>query len=396
MPISIALPEAISGMMLGLSVSSPRHGQCKHSHNHGTECTRVIATHHLKQGMRCTQDENSSEEQELGTVIRTMHLHLHDEVMLTTPCDQSTACAEHSHWYSWAMEIQSEGGRCSGNSPDEDTGGGTSVLLNRGYSTYVSTHFVNFPETCGRFSHYNTAFNFCNAMSVLTVEQFKVALPDKVKKSVNQELIDQINQTLSDPDMYEAYRDNLLSYTQVMQDGRFKVTDYVNAVKYVSHKLMGASNLQAYIKTFPDKYQRFKSQGVADKDIASYVTAYNKSKLVNLIMEQTLIPAWVLNQDLYQKAINKQAELMMTARSEKVQSDAAAHLMNALKPPEVKKVELDIGMKEDSSIAALRASTLELARQQRLMVEAGAMNAQQVAHSKLVGQIIDVESKEVK
>lgn len=233
-------------------------------------------------------------------------------------------------------------------------------------------------------------------MSVLTVEQFKVALPDKVKKSVNQELIDQINQTLSDPDMYEAYRDNLLSYTQVMQDGRFKVTDYVNAVKYVSHKLMGASNLQAYIKTFPDKYQRFKSQGVADKDIASYVTAYNKSKLVNLIMEQTLIPAWVLNQDLYQKAINKQAELMMTARSEKVQSDAAAHLMNALKPPEVKKVELDIGMKEDSSIAALRASTLELARQQRLMVEAGAMNAQQVAHSKLVGQIIDVESKEVK
>ena len=49
-------------------------------------------------------------------------------------------------------------------------------------------------------------------MSVLTVEQFKVALPDKVKKSINQELIDQINTTLADPDMYESYRDNLLSY----------------------------------------------------------------------------------------------------------------------------------------------------------------------------------------
>jgi len=48
-------------------------------------------------------------------------------------------------------------------------------------------------------------------MSALTVEQFKVALPDKVKKSINQELIDKINATLSDPDMYEAYRDNLLS-----------------------------------------------------------------------------------------------------------------------------------------------------------------------------------------
>ena len=230
-------------------------------------------------------------------------------------------------------------------------------------------------------------------MSVLTVDQFKMALPDKVKKSINQELIDQINTTLADPDMYETYRDNLLSYTSVMQDGRFKVTDYVSAVKYVSHKLMGATNIEAYTKTFPDKYQRFVANGVQPKDIASYVTAYNKSKLVNLIMEQTLIPAWVLNQDLYQKAINKQAELMMTARSEKVQSDAAAHLMNALKPPEVQKVELNLGAKESSAIAALRESTLELARQQRRMVEAGAANAQQIAHSKLA--VVDVEAKEV-
>lgn len=230
-------------------------------------------------------------------------------------------------------------------------------------------------------------------MTALTVEQFKVALPDKVKKSVNQELIDQINTTLNDPDMYEAYRDNLLSYTRVMNDGRFKIGDYVNAVKYVSHKLMGASNIEAYTKTFPDKYQRFIQQGVSSKDIASYVTAYNKSKLVNLIFEQTLIPSYVLNQDLYQKALNVQAELMLdTDVSPKVRSDAANSLLTHLKMPETQKVELDLNVKEDGSIAALRATTLELARQQRLMVEAGAMNAQEVAHGKL---IIDVESQEV-
>ena len=230
-------------------------------------------------------------------------------------------------------------------------------------------------------------------MSVLTVEQFKVALPDKVKKSVNQELIDQINTTLGDPDMYESYRENLLSYTKVMNDGRFKIGDYVNAVKYVSHKLMGASNIEAYTKTFPDKYQRFIQQGVSSKDIASYVTAYNKSKLVNLIFEQTLIPSYVLNQDLYQKALNVQAELMLdTGISPKVRSDAANSLLTHLKMPETQKVELDLNVKEDGSIAALRATTLELARQQRLMVEAGAMNAQEVAHGKL---IIDVESQEV-
>ena len=227
---------------------------------------------------------------------------------------------------------------------------------------------------------------------MLTIDQFKTALPDKVKRSVNQELIDQINKTLSEPEMYEAYRDNLLSYTKVMADGRFKIQNYIDAVKYVSHKLMGCSNIDAYTKTFPNKYQNFLAQGVAAKDIASYVTAYNKSKLVNLIFEQTLIPAYVLNQDLYQKALNTQAELMITAKSEKVRCDAANSLLTHLKMPETQKVELEIGMKEDSSIAALRATTLELSRQQRLMMESGAMNAQEVAHGKL---IIEGETREV-
>jgi len=219
-----------------------------------------------------------------------------------------------------------------------------------------------------------------------------LALPDKVKKSVNQELIDSVNNTLADPEMFEAYRDNLLSYTRVMADGRFKVSGYVDAVRYVSHKLMGCTNIEAYTKTFPDKYTRFVAQGVQAKDIASYVTAYNKSKLVNLIFEQTLIPSYVLNQDMYQKALNVQAELMVSAHSEKVRTDAANSLLTHLKMPEVAKVELDIGMKEDSSIAALRAATLELARHQRLSMESGQTTAQEVAHAKLT---IDVDAREV-
>ena len=229
-------------------------------------------------------------------------------------------------------------------------------------------------------------------MTALTVDEFKMALPDKVKKSINQELIDQINLTLSEPEMYEAYRDNLLSYTKVMADGRFKVNEYVNAVKYVSHKLMGATNIEAYSKTFPDKITRFAAQGVTSKDIASYVTAYNKSKLVNLIFEQTLIPSYVLNQDLYQRALNVQADLMVNAKSEKVRSDAANSLLTQLKMPETQKVELDVKVKEDGSISQLRQATMELARAQRLAMEAGAMNAQQVAHSKVV---VDVDAVEV-
>lgn len=229
-------------------------------------------------------------------------------------------------------------------------------------------------------------------MDPLTVDQFKDALPAKVKKNVNQALIDQINQTLSDPDLYETYRDNLLSYASVMQEGKFKMQNYLDAVKYVSFKLMGKTNMDAYSLTFPKKIQRFTSKNVASKDIASYVSAYNKSKLVNLIYEQSMIPSWVLNQDLYQKALNTQADLMMTARSEKVRSDAANSLLTHLKRPEVAKVELDVTAKEDSSISELRRATLDLVAEQRKALQAGQMNAQQVAHSPVV---IEGEAEEV-
>jgi hypothetical protein len=134
------------------------------------------------------------------------------------------------------------------------------------------------------------------------------------------------------------------------------------------------------------------AQGLQAKDIASYVTAYNKSKLVNLIFEQTLIPSYVLNQDLYQRALNVQADLMVNSGSDKVRCDAANSLLTHLKMPETQKVELEIGVKEDSSISQLRQATLELARAQRLAMEAGQMNAQEVAHTKIT---IDVDAVEV-
>jgi hypothetical protein len=230
---------------------------------------------------------------------------------------------------------------------------------------------------------------------LLTIDEFRAALPDKVRKNINQDLVDQINATLSNPDEFENYRNNILSYTRVMQDGRFKVVEYLNAVRYVSFKLMGCTNIDAYSRTFPDKILRFNAEGVAAKDIASYVTAYNKSKLVNLIFEQTLIPVHVLNQDMFQRALNVQADLMVNAKSEKVRADAANSLLTHLKPPEVKKVELELSTKEDSSIKQLREATMELARQQRQMIERGELNAGQVAHQQVVREAMDVESREV-
>jgi len=211
--------------------------------------------------------------------------------------------------------------------------------------------------------------------SPLTTEEFKSALPDKMKKSVNQQLIDKVNKVLSDPDMYETYRDNFLSYGAVMKEGRFKMPNYIDAVVYVSHKLMGKSDIAAYSTTFPEKILRFNAQGVAPKDIASYVCAYNKSKLVQLLMEQTLTPFWVLNQGVRQKALNTQAELMLSANSEKVRSDAANSVLTHTAAPTTQKVELEVTQNTHSVIDDLREATQELVNKTRKAIESGVTDA---------------------
>lgn len=224
-------------------------------------------------------------------------------------------------------------------------------------------------------------------MTVLTTEVLERALPDKFKKSLNTELLDKINKTLSDPDIQDHLRDNFIHYIDILNDGRFKITDYLNAVKYTTHKLMGNSNINAYIKTFPDRYQDQLSRGLSNKDIQSIITVYNRSKLVTSIMEQSLVPSWILNQHLHQEAINTQAELMRTAQSEKVRSDAANSLLIHLKPPEVTKVELDIGIKDSDQLSALKEATVALAAQQKRLIESGVMTAKAAAEQKVIKEV---------
>lgn len=220
-------------------------------------------------------------------------------------------------------------------------------------------------------------------MPLLTEEQFKEVLPPQLKKSVNPALMAQVNQTLSDPEIMETFKEGLISYASVMQEGRFKVSSYINAVKYISFKLMGKTNIAAYSLTFPDKIQDFKNRGVSKKDISSYASAYNKSKLVNLIFEQTLIPIHIFNAPALQKAINTQVELMLTANSEKVRCDAANSVLTHLKPPETKKMELDITGTENKVIDTLRETTLALVEQQKEMMKQG-QTAKDIAEGALI------------
>lgn len=229
-------------------------------------------------------------------------------------------------------------------------------------------------------------------MSVpITKELVARALPGNLKSAATDQLADMINQISADPLIAEQIRDNFLSYTSVLKDGKFKVEDYLNAVAYCSYKLMGDSNQDAYFKTFPQRYANLVAAGRTPKEISSYVAAYAKGQLVNKIMEQTLVPSWVLNQHMYQAALNTQFKIMTDEDvSPKVRSDAADSLLTHLAKPKEAGPLINIDMGETSGMNEIKDALARMAQQQQALINAGASTKEIAAQD-----IVDVTPKEI-
>lgn len=227
---------------------------------------------------------------------------------------------------------------------------------------------------------------------VLTKKQLQGSMPKKFRHNVTDEMVSFINATEGD-EFRDVYKENLIGFASVIESGRYKMLDYVNAVKFVSYKLIGDSNTIAYAKTFPDRYQRLVDKNTPMKTIASFSTAYNKGDLVHKILERTLVPVHILNMDVHQEAINTQAELMRSAKSETVRQKAAECLITQLKAPEAAKIEVDVSY-SNSSIDELRETTRALAQQQLKMIQSGAVTAEHVAHSDIIARKQDTVETE--
>lgn len=214
--------------------------------------------------------------------------------------------------------------------------------------------------------------------------------PKERRGMFTQELIDKVNQVSADPVFRDAVRDNFVTYLGVLKDSRASGEEYLNAIKYCSFKMMGLSNIDAYTRTFPDRVSKWKAKGVATKDINSYVTAFNKTFLVVRIMEQAAIPAWLLHQDAFNKAVAVQVELMTTAKSERVRAMAADSILNKLgRPDNVPTINIDMrnNAAETNGIDDLKNMITKLAKTQKDLIEKGAFSTKQVAEA----EIIDVE-----
>lgn len=229
---------------------------------------------------------------------------------------------------------------------------------------------------------------------LLTMDQLKHCIPKGVNVTINQALVDKVNDIITNDEYAIEFRQNLMTYTSVLSNSKYKIQDYINAVKFVTCKLLGDKNELAYAKTFPDRYDKLIKAGKSAKDISAYTSGYAANQIVVQITEQTMMPLHIVNADLRQQAINVLAETMLDVRtSAKVKVEAADRLLSHLALPRDNKIEINLGQKQGSIIRELTVATALLAEQQRTMLQAGVHTLKDVAESKLAieGEYDEVE-----
>lgn len=218
----------------------------------------------------------------------------------------------------------------------------------------------------------------------LSIDQLKAVMPARQKQNITQGLVDELNHLMIEPEYREYFRENIISYADILQDPNTTMQNYIRAVKYCSYKLMGFTNQESWIKTFPERYQRLCDEEKPDAYLRSLVSAYNKGQLVNRILEQAMVPTWIVNADNYQKAINTQVALMTSAKSEKVRSEAADSLLRHLKRPEEARLKLDVAVKQDDSIKRLTDAMAGLVDAQAESIRRGDVSVKEIAEANII------------
>lgn len=132
-----------------------------------------------------------------------------------------------------------------------------------------------------------------------------------------------------------AVGDNLLSYKDVLLSNRCTTSSYIDAVHFITHKLSGLDSLESYQLVFSSKAREFRSSGVTESELRRKANVYNSSRIVAKVAEVSLVPSYILNNHLFQEALNTQVMIMRNDEASfKVRSDAASEVLKHTQIPE--------------------------------------------------------------
>lgn len=214
---------------------------------------------------------------------------------------------------------------------------------------------------------------------LLTVEEVQNALPSR-KSSITQELVDVLNEVKDEAEFQgEPLLNTAVVYEKLMINNKASVREFVDAIRFCAYLVTMEDNYtEAYKKTF--YYRDFvKARISADTksikyaELTSAASRYRRNnKLVADLLVYSQAPLEIMFLGWRYKAVGVLADTMMNAKLDRDKINAAKELLVATKGPETKRIELDIGVKENSAIASLNEQLSIMAGKQVMLLESGA------------------------
>lgn len=214
---------------------------------------------------------------------------------------------------------------------------------------------------------------------LLTVEDVQNALPSR-KNAITQELVDVLNEVKDEAEFQgEPLLNTAVVYEKLMINNKASVREFIDAIRFCAYLVtMDDNYTEAYKKTF--YYRDFVKERIsADTksikyaELTSAASRYRRNnKLVADLLVYSQAPLEIMFLGWRYKAVGVLADTMMNAKLDRDKINAAKELLVATKGPETKKIELDIGVKENSAIASLNEQLSVMAGKQVMLLESGA------------------------
>ena len=234
----------------------------------------------------------------------------------------------------------------------------------------------------------------------LTVEQLKKALPSR-KGTITDELVDIINKVNLEPEFQgENLLATMIHYESVMVKAKSSVHEYISAIRFCAYLLtMDDNYTEAYKRTFWDRPFIQDRLGCATNskeygEITSAASRYRRSKLVVDILTLSQTPLDLIFAGHRMKAIGVLADRMEHGKLDKDRIAAADALLKHTTPKDFK-IELDVGVKQDSATQNLMDQLAGIATRQKELLASGVTNLGTLGAMKVASDVMEGEYEEV-
>lgn len=235
---------------------------------------------------------------------------------------------------------------------------------------------------------------------LVTTELLRKSIPSR-KGVITDDIADLINKYAVEPEFQgESLLQSMVTYESVMVKHRVGIKDYLNAIRFCAYLISQDDNYtEAYKRTFIDKdFVQVRisasTNSTAYNELTSAASRYRRSKLVTEILTISQVPLDLLFTGARYKAIGVLADLMQNSKLDRDKINAADKLLQHTASNDIK-IELDVGMKENSAVQQLNEQLAAMAAHQKNLLTGGAKSLKDFGALKPKEDYIEGEFKEL-